>query len=102
MTAANVIRWAVSAGWLIVALLLERIVTLGAITDLSEVSQNPPEFVGDRPRADRHRSRDRDPRRCRCAPMAILLDRGEWRSTSSSGIWLRQEEDDDSAAAIAS
>lgn len=99
MTAANVTRWAVSAGWLIVALLLERIVTLGAITDLSEVSQNPPEFVATGLGLI-----------VIAVAIAILVaaDARRWPSFSIAasgvyvvvGIWLRQEEDDDSAAAI--
>ena len=45
VTVGYAIRSAVVIGWLLNALLLERILTHGAITDISRVTQNPPLFV---------------------------------------------------------
>ena len=100
MTVGRAIRSAVSIGWLLQAFLLERIVTLGAITDVSDVSQNPPLFV---------------------AVSALLIGLSvstavtvvanvrSWPMLSlaasvaylAAGVWLRLENGDDSGAAIA-
>jgi hypothetical protein len=100
MTLEIGIRWIVSAGWLVIAVLLERILTLGGITDVSEATQNPPLFLA--------------------AGLALIVvavaitilvaaDVRSWPSISMAasaayvtvGIWLRLENGDDSGAAIA-
>lgn len=99
-TVSTGIRWSVSAAWLVEALLLERIVTVGGITDLSGASQNPPLFVA--------------------VGLALIVlaigiaitvaaDRRPWPAISIAagaayvvvGVWLRLTNDDDSGAVIA-
>ncbi len=100
MSIGGGMRWAVSAGWLVIALLLERILTLGGITDVTEVSENPPEFVATGIGLI-----------VVAVAIAILVaaDVRRWPSLSIAasagyfvvGIWLRLEENDDSGLAIA-
>ena len=42
MPTSRAVRWIVAIAWLICAFLLERIITLGKITDASQAIRNPP------------------------------------------------------------
>jgi hypothetical protein len=45
MTSSNVIRSIIAIGWVVNAILVERIVTRGGITDMSEIWTNGPVFT---------------------------------------------------------
>ncbi len=100
MPVAKATRFMIAIGCLLVALLLERILTLGGITDTSQATQNPPLLLA-------------------LGAALILLavatailvavdvDPWAWISLAISlayvvaGTWLRMENGDDSGAAIA-
>lgn len=100
MTVGSAIRSAVSIGWLLQAFLLERIVTLGAITDVSDVSQNPPLFVAVSALLIGLSV---------STAVAVVANVRSWPILSlaasvaylAAGVWLRLENGDDSGAAIA-
>ena len=100
MPAGKAIRWMITIGCLIVAVLLERILTLGGITDTSQATQNPPLFLAIGAALI-----------LVAVATAILaaLDVDPWAWMSFAigllfvvaGTWLRMENGDDSGAAIA-
>ena len=99
MTVGTAVRSAVTIGWLINALLLERILTLGAITDVSGVGQNPPLFVA---------TGASMLVLALTTALAVIIDMPAWPGLSLvlslafgvAGAWLRLENGDDSGAAI--
>ena len=100
MAIRNAIRVSITLGWLLNALLLERILTLGAITDISGVGQNPPLFVGIGAVLTALAI---------AMVIAVITDTRLWPAASLAlsvaflvaGAWLRLESGDDSGAAIA-
>jgi hypothetical protein len=100
MTVGGAVRWAVAAAWLVIALLLERIITLGGITDISGVAQNGPIFLAVGLGLV-----------VLAVWIAILVavDGRSWPTVSMAagaayivaGVWLRLDNGDDSGAAVA-
>jgi len=99
VSSGKAIRSSVAIGWLFCAFLLERILTLGGITDTSQAGQNPPLFLaigsalivlG------------------LVTAVAVGVGIGVWPSISmvasvayiASGVWLRVASDDTSGIAI--
>jgi NADH:ubiquinone oxidoreductase subunit K len=100
MVIRNALRVSISLGWLLNAILLERILTLGAITDISGVGQNPPLFVAIGAALTAVAI---------AMVLAVIADTRTWPAASLAlsvvflvaGGWLRLESGDDSGAAIA-
>ena len=100
MPVGKATRLMVAIGCLLVALLLERILTLGGITDTSQATQNPPLLLATGAGLI-----------LLAVATAILValdvDPWAWISLATSlayvvaGTWLRMENGDDSGAAIA-
>jgi len=93
-------RWMIAIGCLLVAVLLERILTLGGIIDTSQATQNPPLFLAI--------SAALILLAVATAILAALdVDPWAWMSFAIgliyvvAGTWLRMENGDDSGAAIA-
>ena len=99
MSVTTATRWVIAIAWLVCAFLLERILTLGTITDASQATRNPTVVVGV------------------CVALfliavaiaiAILLDADRWAPVSLAlgvayaigGAWLALAHDHDSGGAI--
>ncbi len=99
MTAGKLIRSAVSIGWLLNAVLLERILTLGAITDTSQVTQDSPPLLAVGALLIVLSI---------STAIAVVVGLRAWPMISLTacvallvaGVWLRLDNGDDSGAAI--